>query len=102
VVEQKVGLINPDEALFALEYVRSVRGVSKTTDALVDAQIRQIIDGREALRTDPKLECYLLVSRLCGFNEREKAVKKAQELLSIDILKHTLDVKKINKSLKEL
>lgn len=88
VIEQKVGLINPDQARFAIEYVEKVRGVSKTTDGLINAQIQQIIEYREYAVGNP--------GELKGLPEKSK------ELLKIDITKHILDKSKINVNLEKL
>jgi 5'-deoxynucleotidase YfbR-like HD superfamily hydrolase len=66
VIEQG-GLVNPDSARFCIEYAMKVKGVSKTTDALADAQIEQIIEWR----------------------------KNAKRLLEIDVETHTLDKSKV-------
>jgi 5'-deoxynucleotidase YfbR-like HD superfamily hydrolase len=66
VIEQG-GLVNPDSARFCIEYVEKVKGASKTTDALVEAQIQQIIDWRN----------------------------KAKALLEIDVTTHKLDKSKM-------
>lgn len=66
VIEQG-GLVNPDSARFCIEYAEKVKGVSKTIDALVEAQVQQVIGWR----------------------------KKAKELLEIDVATHTLDKSKM-------
>jgi 5'-deoxynucleotidase YfbR-like HD superfamily hydrolase len=88
VIEQEVGLINPDQAKFAIEYVEKVRGISKTTDSLIDAQVTQIIEGRERLKKTSKQE---------GVSE-----EKIKELLEVDILSHILNKEKINTPLNQL
>lgn len=88
VIEQKVGLVNPDQARFGLEYLEKVKGVSRTTDALIDAQITQIITIRESLRHSPEFLTHL--------------PPDAVTLLEIDIRSHTLDRSKVNMSLEQL
>ncbi len=73
VIEQS-GLVNPDSARFCIEYAEKVKGISKTTDALIEAQVQQIIDWR----------------------------KKAKELLEIDITTHKLDPSKAYTPLNQL
>jgi 5'-deoxynucleotidase YfbR-like HD superfamily hydrolase len=88
VIEQKIGLINPDQARFAIEYVEKVRGVSKTTDSLINAQIQQIIEFREYMLDNP--------------DELKRLPEKTKELLKIDVMKHVLDRSKINVPLEKL
>lgn len=66
VIEQG-GLVNPDSARFCIEYAEKVKGVSKTIDAIIEAQVQQIIDWRN----------------------------KAKELLEIDVATHRLDKSKM-------
>jgi 5'-deoxynucleotidase YfbR-like HD superfamily hydrolase len=90
VIEQKIGLINPDQARFAIEYAEKVRGVSKTTDMLVDAQISQIVEYRENMKSDLNLANVSI--------PKEKLV----ELLGVDVWNHVLDRAKINLGLTDL
>ncbi len=85
VVEQEVGLINPDQARFAIDYAEKVRGISNTTDALVDAQISQIVEYRKR-----------------ALNNLKALPDNAERLLKIDILDHILDKSKINLPLEQL
>lgn len=73
VIEQG-GLVNPDSARFCIEYAEKVKGTSKTIDALVDAQVQQVIDWR----------------------------KKAKELLEVDVAAHTLDKSKMYTPIEKL
>lgn len=85
VIEQKVGLINPDQARFAIEYVEKVRGISKTIDLLIEAQIGQVVDYRK-----------WALGNLKGLPPN------AERLLKIDIQKHVLDKSKINLPIEEI
>jgi len=85
VIEQEVGLINPDQARFAIEYIEKVKGISKTIDSLIEAQIKQITDYRKNTLINLK-----------------GLPNNAERLLKIDILKHTLDKAKINTPLEQL
>jgi len=93
VIEQKTGLISPDQAKFAVEYVEKVRKISKTTDALIDAQIDQIIKFRDHLKHNPNELNNLLEPSL---------IQKAKELLEVDILSYQLDKDKIFYPLNQL
>lgn len=90
VIEQKIGLINPDQARFAIEYAEKVRGVSCATDVLVDAQVNQIVDWREKAKID--LDGVVI----------DLSKEKLMELLNVDVLTHVLDRTRINMPLSEL
>ncbi len=86
VIEQEIGLINPDQARFAIEYVEKVRGVSKTIDSLIEAQIEQVLEYRKQAIANLK-----------------SPPNSAEEmLLKIDVLNHSLDEAKINLPLEQL
>jgi hypothetical protein len=85
VIEQEKGLINPDQARFAIEYVEKVRGISKTIDNVIDAQIEQIVEYRK--------QALLNIKSL---------PENAERLLKIDILNHKLDKSKINLPLEQI
>ena len=93
VIEQKIGLINPDQAKFAIEYAEKVKGISKTTDILLDAQIAQIVEYRDYLKSNENELNNLIDS---------SSLQKAKELLQINILSHSLDKSKINIPLNQL
>lgn len=84
VIEQRIGLINPHQARFAIEYVEKVKGVSSTTDSLISAQIEQIVSIRKEISVLPNI------------SEKEKS------LLEIDILDFSLEKEKINVPIEEL
>ncbi len=88
VIEQKIGLINPDQAKFAVEYVEKVRGISKTIDILIDAQIDQIIEER--------------INFLQDVEGLKKLPQKSEMFLKIDLTNHVLDKAKINIPLSDL
>lgn len=89
VIEQGIGLINPDSARFCIEYAEKVRGISKTIDALVDAQIQQIIELRvEFLNNKTWLEG---IKDSLGLSD----IEKLEELLTIDMTTHVLDKSKV-------
>jgi len=88
VIEQKIGLVNPDQARFAVEYAQKVKGVSKVIDALIDAQIDQIIEGRKQLRNNPEK---------IGLQK-----DKVDAFLEIDVMTHKLDKDKINLPMESL
>ena len=54
IIEQKLCLVAPDSAKYALEYIRDPLVVhkSKTTDVLLEAQTRQIVDERNKIKND--------------------------------------------------
>ena len=99
VAEQKLGLVAPDAAKFAIWYMEKVRGVSKTTDSLIDALIKQIIDYREfAKKNDAELEILIdksLKQEGCNLS-RSDLKDLIKKLLDIDILSHELEKDKIN------
>ena|SRR3989344_5768331 len=92
-IEQRFGLINVNCAKFTIEYGGKVRGASKTTDALIDAQIEQIVEYRRYLRSHPKELERLLDAHYKNMDPKERAriINKAKELLEIDVLTHTWD-----------
>lgn len=93
VVEQKIGLINPSVAKFAIHYGDSVRGASEATDALVDAQIKQVIDYRKYLRTHPEeIESLVSSLQIPDPEELHRVARKAKELVEIDELTHEYNV----------
>ena len=92
VIEQKIGLINPDQARFAIEYVQKVKGISSSIDLLIESQINQIVETRKSLLANiGKVNFDLKISE-----------SKALSLLSIDIFKHELDRSKVNLPLTDL
>lgn len=93
VIEQKTGLISPNQARFSIEYAEKVRGISKTTDLIVDAQIDQIIKFREHLKSNPNELNNLVEPSL---------IQKAKDLLEIDMLSYQLDKDKIFAPLNQL
>jgi 5'-deoxynucleotidase YfbR-like HD superfamily hydrolase len=88
VIEQKIGLVNPDQTRFAIEYAEKVKGTSKVIDTLVDAQIDQIIECRKQLRKNP--------------SEIGLQKEKADAFLEIDVMTHKLNKDKINLPLEKL
>ena len=99
VVEQKLGLVAPDAAKFAIWYMEKVRGTSKTTDALINAQIKQIVDYREFVKkNDAELE--ILTDEALkqeGCNLSKQDLKNLMlKLLDINILSHEMEKDKIN------
>lgn len=87
VIEQQIGLINPHQAKFSIEYVLKVKGISKTVDNLIEAQVKQIIDYRKNTLSD---------------FERTDLPKQAKKLLEIDVLDFSIEKEKINTPLEEL
>jgi 5'-deoxynucleotidase YfbR-like HD superfamily hydrolase len=85
VIEQEIGLVNPDQARFAIEYAEKVRGTSKVVDLLIDAQIQQIVEYRKI-----------------ALNNLKDLPANAEKLLQIDVLNHVLDKAKINLPLEQL
>ncbi len=55
VIEQKIGVIQPDYAKLSVEYVQKQLGVSNTTDKLIKAQINRILRLRKKWRTREEL-----------------------------------------------
>ncbi|MFA6270336.1 MAG: YfbR-like 5'-deoxynucleotidase [Candidatus Paceibacterota bacterium] len=94
VIEQKIGLISPDQAKFAIEYAQKVKGVSKITDYIIDAQVAQIVEYRDYLKSNP--------DELNKINGVSEFIEKAKELLQIDVLSHSLDKNKIFTPLNQL
>lgn len=93
VIEQKVGIISPNQAKFSIEYVEKVRGISKTTDAIIDAQIDQVIEFREYLKLNPDKLKNLVEPSL---------IQKAKDLLKIDISSYQLNKDQIFAPLEKL
>lgn len=89
-IEQKFALINPNSTKFTIEYAEKVLGASKTTDALVDTQIKQMVEYRKYLLKYPKEVEKLLNHNLKihDLKEKRRVLIKAKELLKIDVLKH--------------
>ncbi len=85
VIEQEIGLINPDQARFAIEYVEKVKGISKTIGSLIEAQIEQVIEYRKQALINLK-----------------NLPNNAERLLKIDILNHAFDKAKVNLPLGQL
>ena len=96
VIEQKIGLVNPDSARFCIEYAQKVIGVSKVIDALVAVQIEQVMEGRAELRADE--EEMLRISNLFNLPD----TSKVKELLDIDVMTHVLNKDKVYTSLTDL
>lgn len=96
VVEQKIGLINPDLARFCIEYTQKVTGISKTIDLLVSAQIEQIVEFRNFLKNN-ELEIEQMI-KILGQNNSEKIRK----LIKIDVMSHELDKSKVYTEIEEL
>lgn len=96
VIEQGIGLVNPDSARFCIEYAQKVTGVSKVIDALVSAQIEQVVEGREKLKSDQ-----LEIERIGKiFNLPDTS--KVEELLNIDVMSHVLNKNKVYTTIAEL
>lgn len=85
VIEQEIGLVNPDQARFAIEYVKKVEGISKTIDLLIKAQIEQVVEYRKQALISLK-----------------DLPNNAERLLKINVLNHILDKTKINLPLEQL
>jgi 5'-deoxynucleotidase YfbR-like HD superfamily hydrolase len=96
VIEQKIGLINPDSARFCIEYAQKVTGVSKVIDELVAAQIQQVVEGREQLKVNEQE-----ILKISGVSNLPDA-SKIKELLGVDVMDHVLDKSKVYTSLSEL
>ncbi len=63
---------------FAIDFVDKYRGISKTTDLLIDAQIKQIVDYREFIKKNDA-ELKILINEALkqqGCNLSEKDLKK--------------------------
>lgn len=96
VIEQEVGLINPNSARFCIEYALKVSGLSKIIDSLIIAQIGQIIEFRNNLnKNDQEVERMRKLLNL-------KDSIKIKELLKIDITDHKLDKTKVYHKIEEL
>ena len=103
VIEQEIGLINPDQAKFSIEYVSKVKGISKTLDVVAEAQIRQIVEFRKYLKLHPGDVGDLLDSMgIEDSSEKKELLMKVKGLLEIDVVSHPLDRNKINVSLQGL
>lgn len=96
VIEQRIGLINPDSARFCIEYAQKVTGTSKVIDALIQAQIEQVLEGRAKLKADK--EELMRISNASGLPD----TSKIEELLDVDVMTHTLDKDKAYTPLVEL
>ncbi len=99
VLEQKLGIIAPDSAKFTIEYAQKTKGVSKTTDLIIDAQIKKVIDYRLFVKNN-ETEIDLLVEKSlqqegCQLSKSDlKALIK--RLLDIEILSYQLEQDKID------
>ncbi len=98
VLEQKLGLVTPDSVKFAFFFVEKVKGMSKTTDLLVETQIKKILDYREfAKKDDAELEILTdkaLAQEGCNLS-RSDLKNLIKKLLDVDILSHELDKSKV-------
>lgn len=85
-IEHQIGMINPDYALVCIEYVEKVRGVSQTTDALIDAQIEQIKTLRQELQTNHDLLSHLAYAlKDNGHGHHSDILNNMIKLLRVDI-----------------
>lgn len=106
VYEQKLGIVAPDSVKFAIWYVNNekIRGISKTTDALLDAQTEMFLKYRNFAKDNRKeikqLAMIAKQSKDCDMTAAglEKIIKR---LLSIDIQKYKLNHEDINKPIWE-
>ena len=99
VVEQKIGMVAPDSAKFAIQYLEKVRGTSQTTDMLIDAQINKILAYRKMASSDEK-ELIFLVDR-AGEQEGSSLSKNdlrdlIKKLLEIDVSAYQLNKEQID------
>ena len=91
-VEQKFALINPNPSKFTMNYAEKVHGASRATDALIDAQLSQIVEYRKYLRAHPEeIEPLLAPLKISDEKEKQRVLKKAKELLEIDVVTHVWD-----------
>jgi 5'-deoxynucleotidase YfbR-like HD superfamily hydrolase len=104
VLEQKLGLVPPDSARFALEFVEKVRGTSKTTDLLIDAHIKDIFDYRKFAKNS-EAEQKILIDKAFqqeGCNLSRNTLKiLINQLLDIDISLYSMDKNKVTLKLWE-
>lgn len=104
VFEQKLGIVAPDQAKFAIFYTegKDVKGISKITDLLIDAQIKQIVDYREFAKNNDSEINFLVNQALmqegCELSQENLKIL-IKKLLDIDILTHQLDRNKIDFSI---
>jgi 5'-deoxynucleotidase YfbR-like HD superfamily hydrolase len=99
VIEQKLGIVAPDLAKFTFNYAEKTKGVSKTTDSIIDAQLKQIIDYRSFAK-DNESELDILIEKSlkqegCELSDGELKII-IKKLLEVDILSHELDSSKIS------
>lgn len=96
VIEQRIGMVNPDSARFCIEYAQRVLGASKVVDTLITAQIQQVVGGREKLKSDEQE--IQRISRISSLPD----TSKVRELLDIDVMTHVLDKSKVYTPLSDL
>lgn len=107
VVEQVIGVLAPDNARFAIEYINGdmVRGASETTDILLDAQTQQIYDVREKYSQDKQLRVDL-AEKIVQNPQCSKSTDELEQimvrLLDVDLNSYTWSKDRINTPLWEL
>jgi 5'-deoxynucleotidase YfbR-like HD superfamily hydrolase len=104
VYEQKMELVSPDGAKFLIWYAENVRGISRTTDMLVDSQIQRTLAYRNfAKNSDSEIDLLTeiaLQQEGCniGRSEMKDLVKR---LLAVDLDSYELDKNRVLKKIWE-
>jgi 5'-deoxynucleotidase YfbR-like HD superfamily hydrolase len=91
-IEHKIGMVNPDYALICIEYVEKVKGVSQTTDALIDQQIEEIRQLRRELQQSSELLSHLAYTlKERGYGHHDDIFNNMTKLLRVDIDQYELN-----------
>ena len=84
VIEQKIGVINPDYAAFCIDYVYKCLGTCETVDNLINAQIQQILRLRDSLNNEETLSKIAGELNISTISIGD-LVARLQKLLLVDI-----------------
>lgn len=106
VYEQKLGVIAPDSVKFAIWYINNekVRGVSKTTDTILDAHTQMFYDYRKFVETNEQeiVKLAELAHKQTGCNKSVSEMRDIiRRLLKIKIENYELKQEDIDKPLWE-
>ncbi|MCA9389962.1 HD domain-containing protein [candidate division WWE3 bacterium] len=95
-IEQLIGMIHPDYVLLCIDYIEKQKGISQTTDVLIEEQIQRIKVVRKGLQDDAKHVseiAYDLKTR--GIGKHDIIWNNMQKLLKVDIQTYIPDKSKV-------
>lgn len=97
VIEDELGMVQPDSVLFCRDYIRKFKGkvqykgrVCETTDALIEAQEQQMVEIRLHLQSEKEIErlAKFHATRLGGAVSEEKLAQHIRAQLSVSLDTH--------------